>query len=207
MSNRLSVYAVNVDKLAAVIGSGDRQLEAKIAGWAVRWFADIDELADRDEDDDDDDDDEEPTPTCLEVLSRLIEGVDPNAVPVLHRYVYGYVFQALCGFLGEELDAISSIAQSSKWIDSIDQYLAEIEIPVKFADLIYSGCPVPIPEPDDYPMIGRLSPEVIAQGLEPLRSVVLAHPNDDPESTVLQLRQWFEHASARPGSSLVGFLS
>jgi hypothetical protein len=203
MSRMLSVFAVNVEELAAVIGSGDLQLVQKVALRAVNWFADIDELVDPD-----DEDDEMPTPTCLQALTQLIEGVDPKAVPVPFRYVYGYVFQALCRHFGEELDGICPIAGSSwDWAEGIDRFLTEAAVPLRLTDLIFSGCPVPIPETYDEPMIGWLSPEKIAQGLEPLRSLLLTNKDNDPESTAIQFRQWVERAAARPGYSLVSFLS
>src|SRR5947209_7238600 len=204
MSTTLTVYVVPLDQLARVPGSGDRDLADTMGIESPAWFARIDELADPDPDPDEDD---QTVPTCLEALRRIVEGVARGSVPGHHGYVYGYAIEALCGHLGEELENVASISGSSDWVDEIDRFLGEVEVPLSLTDLVFGGSPVPIPEPDDCPAIGWWSPEQIARAVGPLRNVYVGDPNDDPGWTVLQIRRWVEQAAGRPGHALVGFLS
>jgi len=65
-------------------------------------------------------------------------------------------------------------AVHADWVEEIDQFLAEVEVPLSLTDLVFGGSPIPIPEPDDSPSIGRWSPEQIARALEPLRGSLLS---------------------------------
>ncbi|WP_435008431.1 DUF7691 family protein [Tundrisphaera lichenicola] len=201
MSTSISVYAVPLDQLTRVLGSRDRPLADAVAGKMSGWFARIDKLADPDPDPD-----EPPVPTCSEALHRIIEG-DLADVPGFHGYVYGYAFEALCAYLGEELEGISAIAGSSEWIETIDRWLDEAGVPLRLQDLVFGPGPVILPEPDDYPMIGHWPPEVIARSLGPIREVDLEGADFETDGTVRQIRDWVEFAAARPGTGLIGCLS
>jgi hypothetical protein len=201
----LTVYAVPLDELARVPGSRDRALIDAVVAESEYSFSQVDEMAERF--DEEEDGEENRVPTCRVALTRLVEGEDLGDVPGHHGYVYGYVLEGVCSHLGEEMENVSAISGSSRWMDGIDRLLAEVEVPLSLVDLVYGGSPIRIPEPDDYPAIGRWSPEQVERALGPLRGVYAEPSKGDEWDTVLQIRRWVEFAAARPGHGIVGFLS
>ncbi len=201
MSSSITVYVVSFDQLARVRGSGDRALVNSVVASSEYLFSQVDAMNDNPDPDDD------PIPTCREALTRFVNGDDLGKVPRSHGYVYGYALEGLCSYLGEALEPISSISRSGAWIETIDRFLVELEVPLSLTDLVFGGSPIPIPEPNDCPAIGRWSPEQVARALRPLRGVLVEEPEDDPGSTLLLVRGWVEAAAGQPGSGLVGFLS
>jgi hypothetical protein len=201
MSTTLEVYAVSLDELRRVAGSRDEGLISAIVVEQASWLAEIDAIRDVDEEE------AGETLTCAQALAQIINGEIRAEVPWYQRHLYGYALEALCGHLGEPLENVSAITGASGWVDEVDAFLIENDVPIRLSDLMFGKIPLEIPEPDDYPCIGSWSAGVIAGALVPLRRIG-GNP-EDPEmaETIGQLRDWIEAAASRPGYGLVGFLS
>jgi hypothetical protein len=202
MSYTLTAYAVSLDRLASVRGSRDRALVDAVLERFDYSFSQIDE-----DDDEDEDDGMEARPTCREALSRFVDGDDLGDVPGCYGYVYGYVFEGICDHVGESLEEFWSIAGVDVWMEKIDQFLKEANVPLRLLELVYSGCPIPIPDPEERPGIGHWSAEQVARALGPLRGLPIDDPKNDIERDILQIRRWVEFAWTRPGHAIIGFLA
>ncbi len=194
MSSTLNIYAVAFDRLKQVPGSGDRRLAEAIGADLEYFLSQVDELRDE----------EEPAPSCREAVAQILEGA-PLA-PHL-GYLYGYALEAICAHLGRELPNVPAISRASAWIDGVDEFLRGNGVPVRLSGLVYGGCPVDIPPPDDYPCIGSWPPPVIPGALAAIRRVGLAGVGYDTAETITRVRGWLEAAAADPGVGLIGFLS
>jgi hypothetical protein len=194
MSSTLTVYAISFERLERVPGSRDLALVGAIGTELEDFLARIDELRD----------DEDETPSCREAVAQIVAGAPLS--PHL-GYLYGFALEAICAYIGRELPNVSGICGTSAWVDQVDDYLRSEGVPVGLAGLIYGGCPVEIPEPDDYPFIGSWPPQVIPSALGAIRGVETEGLDYEMAETIAQIRAWLEAAAENPEEGLIGFLS
>jgi hypothetical protein len=192
MSSTVTVYAVSVDRLKQVVGSGDQALIDAIVEGQADFLASIDEI------------DDEAERTCAEAVADLVNGETSDDAP---GYLYGYALETICRHVGQELPNISGISRASQWIEKIDAVLTSKGVPLRFSNLVYDGTPIPIPEPDDSPSIGQWPAGKIPAALAAIQSIEPAGIDNDMDETFAQMRGWFERAAKTPGVSIVGFLS
>jgi hypothetical protein len=192
MSSTIDVYAVSEGRLRQAVGSGDRALaEAVIAGQGD-WLAQVDEV------------DEESELKAGDAVRELIDGRISGSGG---GYLYGYALKAICAHLGEELlPNLWGIAGAADWIEEVDGHLAAKGIGLKLSDLVYGGSPVAIPEPDDYPFIGRWAAQDIAAAVAALRAADLSDLEQELAETIGLVRAWVETAGKAGGTMIVGFL-
>jgi hypothetical protein len=113
----------------------------------------------------------------------------------------------MCSHVGEELPNICPIAGASEWIEEVDGLLESKGIPVRFTGLVFGGSPVSIPEPDEYPFIGKWATDELIAAQAALDAADLTDLNPEMAETLHQMRAWIETARKKPGVSVVGFLS
>lgn len=192
MSSAITVYAVSLDRLKQLIGSRDLAVIDAVMSNRKDFLATVDDI------------DDEAEMTCAQALAELINDSPDKDGP---GYLYGYALEALCAYAGAELPNICPIARGSEWIEAIDALLERHQAPVQLSDLVYGGSPVPIPEPDDYPFIGRWPADKIPATLAAVHAMDVTQLDQDTAETLGQIRGWLEAAAGKPGSSIVGFLS
>jgi hypothetical protein len=191
MSSAIDVYAVPDERLKRAIGSRDRALADAVFAAHRDFFSDVDEI------------DDESELKAVDALRELIDG-QPSGNG--GGYLYGYALKAICAHLGEQLPNVWGIAGASDWIEEVDRNLAAKSLPLKLSDLVYGGSPVPIPEPDDYPFIGRWAAGDVARAVPAFRAANLSGIDSRIAETINQMRSWLERAVKSSDTSLVGFL-
>jgi hypothetical protein len=200
MSTAVYVYAVPVDRLRAIPGSGDKRLLD--ATEQSTDFLEIDEIAE------DNEDEEGHPPTCAEAFKQIING---EPYDTRFSYVYGYAYEALCMAIGEATErSWTSIARSYDWFPRIDKALAALGIALKMNDLLYRGALIDIPEPDDFPGLGWWTEAEIARAAEVLQTLDLQRLDAGIRKTIgdmeaiEDIRSWINVAVNRPGTWLIG---
>ena len=192
MSSGINVYAVTLERLKQVVGSRDQAAIDAIVKGHEDFLSSIDDI------------DEEAELTCADAVAELINGDLSEDAP---GYLYGYAVEAICSHVGEELPNVCPIAGASDWIEEVDALLEDKGIPVRLNGLVYGGSPVSIPEPDDYPFIGKWTTDELASAKTAFESADLTNVDPEMAETLQQMRGWIEAAAKKPGVSIVGFLS
>lgn len=189
MSYGVMAYAVDIDKVKALCGSGDNQTRRAVCG---RFRADIsrtNEYFDLPGD--------KGAPNLFTAIEHLVMGGDKP----LRGYLYGYGFKYIVEFLaGRMLDNGPLYPCNSTYLfDTVDPALKATGADLSTSDLIYGGAPVSFPAPDDFPGIGYWSAEEVAAAEEPLRTV-----GDDTIEQVRAIADWVTRAKSR-GQGIIGF--
>lgn len=192
MSSAINVYAVSLERLKEVVGSRDQAMIDAIVEAHEDFLDSIDEI------------DEDLELTCADAVAKLINGELSEEVP---GYLYGYAIEAICAHIGEELPNICPIAGASDWIEEVDALLERKGIPVGLNQLVYGGAPVPIPEPDDYPFIGKWTPTELPAAKAAFAGADLTDVDPEMAETMQQIRNWVEAGAKEPTVAVIGFLS
>jgi len=188
MSSTLNVYAVPLERLRQVMGSGDQDLITAIKASQSSLLASVDEI------------DDEAGFTCAEAVADLVNGNASKAHP---SYFYGYAMEAICNHLGKALPSLSGISGVPDWVDEVTANLGTLGVPLDLNELVYGGSPVRIPSPDDYPFIGHLEPDTLASAQAAFQGKQIPEEDED----LPQIREWLDEAVKIPGAALVGFVS
>jgi hypothetical protein len=192
MSVGLNVYAVSLERLKQIVGSRDQAMIDAIVEGHEDFLSSIDDIC------------KDAELTCVDVVAELINGeLSENTL----CYLYGYAFEAICSHVAEELPNICPISGASDWIEEVDALLEGKDIPIRLNELVFGGSPVPIPEPDDYPSIGKWTAAELAAARVAFEATDLTDVEPDMAETLQQIRDWVAVASKKPGAAVVGFLS
>jgi hypothetical protein len=192
MTYAITPYAVSLTRLKQVIGSGDAVLLNEILIQQDDFLSGIDMI------------DEDCEFRCSQALMALVCGDINNEIP---GYLYGYAFKALCAHLGTELSDISGIAGAYDWIAEIDAGKQDCAVRLQLADLVYSGSPIAIPAPADFPVIGCWDVKTIAPALDDFHQVDFSTLDSDVAETMQQMKAWLTTARKISDASIVGFLA
>jgi hypothetical protein len=168
----------------------DRMTE-KFPGLNVDDFAGKDEPAEAE----DREGDTRPPVSCAEVLRHIIFGeqYDQRA-----GFKYGYVLEALCEHYGKRLDdAWAPMYQGAKWRKQVTAAFKAAGIPDtlfrSLEKMTERGAPITIPEIDDFPGIGYLKREEMAETRAALSEVNLTAMKDrDVREDLEALLRWFQ---------------
>ena len=178
-------YAVDIDAVRAVCGSGDEQRRRAICG---RFRADIARFNDEFELSND-----RGADNVFTAIGHLIAGGEKP----LEGYLYGYGFKYIVEFFGRFLDNGPFHPCSSSFLSQqVDPAIEATGATLRMEDLIFAGAPVAFPPPDDFPAIGYWSAEDVAASVEPLR----AGTSDE----VRTIASWTAEAAAAE-RGIVGF--
>lgn len=192
MSEAIHVYAVPLENLKQLLGSGAIKAAATICRLQADRLAAVDDI------------DDEAEMTCADAVTELITGRISNSES---RHLYGYALEAICCSLGTELPNICPISAGSTYIEDGDRMLQQKRVPLQLTDLVFGGGPVDIPRPDDYPFIGWWPAEQIAQAAIALRTIDATGLDRHMAELLEQIRSWVTQTARLPRHSLVGFLS
>ncbi len=181
------IWAVDTDKLKQVVGSKDEKLRRMIGGRFKRDIARLDDMFDN--------------PNTYEALRQIIDGAIPEGA---RGGVYSYAFKLLVEHFGKFQDNNCVYPWSSPDFTELDAALASMGVPFKFDTLQWSGLPVKLPSPDDFPCTGWVSPDEVKK-VDAALSVATYSGKDSHVSDVINaMRGWFRNAAAK-GWGLVSY--
>lgn len=174
MSYGVHAYAVDLDALKKVLGSGDSVLAKRLA----KKFAD--EL--RQIDDTGFDEGGPSTADCLRTL--VVEGVDAaNAAAEdeeVPGYQFGYALEIVCRELGEWLPNRAFSGMGSEYFDTVDAALKAAKSKRTISSIVNRGDPVKLPLIEDFPSIGWLSAKEAAEWQSDLAALLGADAKAEP---------------------------
>lgn len=193
MSLSINVYAIQMDRIKNLVGSKDKAVISAITQEFKYFFSGVDDI------------DPKAGLTCAGALEQLINGDMSDDAP---GYLYGYAFESLCAYAGEELSNICPIAHADaeNWIRMIDVVLEKEAVAVRLSRLLFGGCPISIPEPYDFPYIGHWTPARLDQAKEVIQTADLSHQDSDIDKTLKQMKEWVEAGTKKADITIVGFL-
>jgi hypothetical protein len=180
--------------LEQVCGKNDMKLldDAPESLWA--YLADYDEQANAPSDDYDVD------ISHAEALREIVAGRFTGGVTGSR---YGWAFECFCRALGERLDNTGFIPCRTEWYFTLDDVMAENQVPLKFTDLIFR-IPVPIPEADDWPAVGHWADHDYAAA-DRLATVLPGIGDAEIALALQSALGWLRSGADHPGSLIVGF--
>ena len=185
MGYGVMAYAVDIDALVALCGSGDNQRRRAICG---RFREDISRTNDYF-----DCSNERGEPSIFTAIEHLVMGGDKT----LPGYLYGYGFKYIVQFHGKFLNNGPFYPCRSSYIEEeIDPAIAATGSSLRMFQLIFRGAPVSFPPPDDFPGIGYWTADEVEQGLQPMRS--------GTTTELVTIASWLGRASAEK-KGIVGF--
>ena len=188
MSYGVMAYAVDIDTLTALCGSGDKPTRRAVCG---RFRADISRSNDWF-----DLSSERDAPNIFTAIEHLIVGDDKT----LDGYLYGYGFKYIVQFAGRMLDNGPFYPCPSTYLDdTVDPAIRATGAKLSMSDLIFGGAPVTFPRPDDFPAIGHWTADEVAAAEAPLRAA-----GDDVTEEVRTVTEWVAYAKGR-SQGIVGF--
>ncbi|BAU81697.1 hypothetical protein SLA_0743 [Streptomyces laurentii] len=203
MSSCLTAHLLDIEATRALVGSNDEQLLATIRAEFARDLArDDDWFSDQIE---------QGAPTALDALTAVVRGGPYDAVDE-HAFQYGYAYKRLCTLTGSFLDNSSFCPFRGDWLETVDEGLKALRITaVSVADLgYYGGVPAGIPT-YDLPRSGEWTHEECVAALEQFERTKRDGHAPPLESYVVDAIRdvvgWLEHAAARPGYGVIGFVS
>jgi hypothetical protein len=185
MGYGVMAYAVDIDAVQTLCGSGDDQRRRAICG---RFRDDIARL-----NDDFDLSNDRGADNLFTAIGQLVMGGEKT----LDGYLYGYGFKYIVEFFGRFLDNRPFYPCPSSYLsEQVDPAIEATGATLRMSDLIFAGAPVPFPPPDDFPAIGYWTADDVAVNVEPLR----AGTTDE----VRTVAGWTAQAAA-DGRGIVGF--
>lgn len=181
------IWAVDTNKLQQVVGSKDEKLRRMIGGRFKHDIARLDDMFDN--------------PNTYEALRQIVDGTIPEGA---RGAVYAYAFKLLVEHFGKFQDNGCVYPWSSPDFKPLNAALAELNVPFKFDKFQWSGLPVKIPEPDDFPCTGWVSPEDVKIVDAALANATYSGTDGDVRDVIAAMRGWFRNAAAK-GWGLVSY--
>jgi hypothetical protein len=201
MGSGLEAYRIDRDD-ALIFGCLDEELLADVLEARGKRLADLDEQLGIGEPGTDDYDADDRI-THAQAITEIVRGTptrdDCGAV-------YGWAYGDYCWSMGEVLNNGMFMPCDWDWLESLDAVLEPAGVPIRFLKLIQS-LPIPIPEPEERPMIGHWTHDEIVASKEPLARLLAAGVSDPQIAEALQdvHDDWIAPAVAQPGSMIIGF--
>lgn len=181
------IWAVDTNKLQQVAGSKDEKLRRMIGGRFKRNLAQLDDMFDN--------------PTAYEALQQIIDGSIPEGA---RGSVYAYAFKLLVEHFGKFQDNNCVYPWNSPDAGPINAALADMGVPFKFSQFEWTGLPVKIPSPDDFPGTGWVTPEVVRNVDAALANAKYSGNDSHVRDVIEAMRGWFRNAAAK-GWGLVSY--
>jgi hypothetical protein len=181
------IWAVDTNKLQQVAGSKDEKLRRMIGGRFKRDIAELDGMFDN--------------PTAYEALRQIIDGTSPEGA---RGGVYAYAFKLIVEHFGKFQDNGCVYPWSSPEFGPINSALADMAVPFKFSTFQWSGLPVKLPSPDDFPCVGWVSPENVKSVDAALANGNYSGDDSHVRDVISAMRGWFRNAAAK-GWGLVSY--
>lgn len=186
-SSLAAVYSVPLDELARLPGSRKKKPARMIA----RDFIGREEIDEMFEEYD-------PPNTLYSAVQQIL-----NGEPLLEDRgtLYGYAIEGLCWAIGTTF----FLPIGFPTVEYMDRFLERRSAPVRLKDLVFSGFPLPIPEPDGFPMAGCWRPEQVITAAEFFTRLQMKRENKVIQVGVEHILLWLEEAIKHETDALVGF--
>ncbi|MEW4569390.1 hypothetical protein AB1L88_16115 [Tautonia sp. JC769] len=201
MSYILTPIAVDLGRIASLIGSGDDRLVGVLVEEFGHRIKRIDKMAA----DHAEDIEAEAATTVRDALAQMVNGERYDEEV---GFVYGYALEFVCEHLGECLPNEGWSGIRAEWAEMADEALGSVgvdEAALRLGSLMYRGSPVPLPAIDDFPFIGYLRGPEIKAALEAFDEERLTRVGDDEmRSSLAELRGWLRRCEAS-GRDLICF--
>ena len=175
----ISMELLGYDELMAVPGSGDRRLVRReirsIFGQA---------------------DDSSPEAVFKPVLKALAAIVKGSRLSPARAPEYVEALNAVCWVLGTAMDNGAVAPAPPAHFDAVDRILTErgIDPQITMSRLVFGGPPLGLPETDDFPAVGYLTPDQVAGAHRALAPQDWSQAPDDLRPTLQQLTAWMQEA-------------
>jgi hypothetical protein len=191
MGQRIAVvYSVPLDDLLALPGSRKISHKKKLVRMIARDFVgrkDIDEMFEE----------YDPPNTLYSAVQQIL-----NREPLLEDRgsLYGYAVEALCWAIGTTF----FLPIGFPTVEYFDKFLERWSSPVNLASLVFSGFPLPIPNPECYPMAGCWKPEQVIAAWDFFSSLRMEQ-EDLIQVGIEEIRLWLAEAIKHETDALVGY--
>jgi hypothetical protein len=189
MSSQMVVYSIPLAQMRALLGSGRRDVLARID-----YFPDLAEIFEEHFAFED----EEPM-TPQEAVGHLLDG-GPYRDGA--EALYLFCFEALCRVLGQGRYGFQGIRWG--YVEAVDGYLESIGFPLRVADLAAGGLPFDFPYSDSGPSIGHWPREKVAAARKCLTKDKRDSGVADLDAALVTVDGWLDVLAKRRGDILVG---
>jgi hypothetical protein len=187
------VWAVDTDKLKQVAGSKDEKLRRMIGGRFKRDLAGLDDLFS--------DSIESGAPSSYEALRQIIDGSIPEGA---RGSIYRYAFKLLVQHFGTFLDNGAVYPWNSPDFGPVNAALAAMSVPFELDTLQFSGLPVRLPYPDDFPCTGWVDTATVKRVNDAFVEAPSVETSHETADILACVRGWFREAAAK-GRGLVSY--
>ena len=205
MSHGVTPFAVSLQQLREVVGSRSKALLRELREEFEEELLDDDEAVEE-ANLSESFDPELPLSDALRHLVMDEERWDYEGAK------YGFAVELLCSYYGLFLPNDRWQSTPLEWIETINDVMIEAGVEIEkfsiFGHMLYRGCPLDIPEIEDFPYIGYVELSEIPNAMESLSDELIAsikhRDADEIRKAILQIREWLE-ACEREKSDLVCF--
>ncbi|TNY38298.1 DUF7691 family protein [Thermomonospora catenispora] len=177
MSYAIMSYAVRMESLEKVVGSGEERLFTTLVSRAEDELARLDEMMG-------------DTLSARDALRHMIMGEEYDKEA---GAVYGYCLKLLCEFLNDSTWLPNDYWSGMRfgWFDVVHGELKRAGVHFDPTDLIYGPIPFGLPSPDDFPNIGHTTLAEIPPLLEKFDAMDPEAVTDpDARGAIEQIHDW-----------------
>ena len=179
MGYNVRAYAVDLDRLRSLVGSGDESLIATLVSEHAHTLREVDRL---------DLGTAESAPSAAEALAQLVHGRMDDGES---NFKYGYALELACRQLGQELSNQYWSQMHGEWFDAVEDAFTELGGKTKVSnDVFWSGPPVELPFIDDFPAIGTVRAEGVRPLLAELDDALTKARSSQAHAALRELHGW-----------------
>jgi hypothetical protein len=186
-----AVYSVPLDDLRALPSSQKTARKKKLARMVARDFISREEIDEMFAEYD-------PSNTLYAAVQQIM-----NSEPLLadRGTLYGYAVEALCWAIGTTFD----LPIEFPTVEYMDQFLKRHGSPMLLEQLVFSGFPLVIPPPGDFPTADSWNPEQVLAASRFFGRLRVEEEERIAKRGVEEIRKWLEEAVTHETDALVGF--
>ncbi len=189
MGYNVQAYAVDLEKLRALVGSRDDAFIGALCDKYDRELGGVDDI-------------DASEPSARDAVAALVRAQMQDGEV---NFKYGYALELACRELGEWLPNQHWSAMHGEWFDAVDDAFADLGGKSKLcSDVFWSGPPVDLPFIDDFPAIGTVPTDRVGPLRDELEAVCAKARPSQETSSLRELLEWLRVAQ-RDGRGLVTF--
>ncbi|WP_425570950.1 DUF7691 family protein [Rugosimonospora acidiphila] len=193
----MEIYALDLDELTAVVGSGDRTLLRTISVELEGHLAVADEeFGDRIA---------EGAPTRLDAIRAVIDG---GPFDDRYGYQYGYAYHNLCVYHGLRQNNLNFAPFRHDWLETVDEGLRRLGLTaVTVSTFRHNRPPSPLPYTTE-PTYGEWSPAQCREAFDQWRASTIeqrAALGYDLREAVESCAEWLRAATSGNGLGIAAF--
>jgi hypothetical protein len=186
-----AVYTVPLDDLRGLPVSQKNSRKKKLARMVARDFIGREEIDEMFREYD-------PPNTLYAAVQQILAG---EHLMENRGTLYGYAVEALCWAVGTTF----FMPFGFPTVEYMDKFLKKRSSPVTLKELVFSGFPLPIPQPGDFPFAGYWSTEQVIAASEFFSSLRVEKEDQTIQVGVAEIQEWLEEAINHETDAVVGF--